>query len=102
MKDGKGLPIGRYTSQPLANVSINAIDHAVKERLRVRHYFRYCDDTLALFRTKREAREYLKEFDKICLENGLLIKHNAIIGRLGNGKIHRKHRKRMRSHTRSR
>ena len=101
MKDGKGLPIGRYTSQPLANVSINAIDHAVKERLRVRHYFRYCDDTTSLFRTKREAREFLKEFDRICLENGLLVKHDAIIARIGNGSTHGRHRKRMRSHTRS-
>ena len=101
MKDGKGLPIGRYTSQPLANVSINAIDHAVKERLRVRHYFRYCDDTTSLFRTKREAREFLKEFDRICLENGLLVKHDAIIARIGNGNKHGKHRRRMRSNTRS-
>jgi hypothetical protein len=101
MKDGKGLPIGRYTSQPLANVSINAIDHLVKERLRVRHYFRYCDDTTSLFRTKREARAFVLEFDKICLENGLLIKHDVIIARIGNGKKHGKHRRRMRSNTRS-
>lgn len=99
MKDGKGLPIGRYTSQPLANVSINAIDHYVKERLRIRHYFRYCDDTTSLFRTKREAREFIKEFDRICLENGLLIKHDVIIARIGNGKKHGRHRKRMRSRT---
>lgn len=70
--------------------------------MRVRHYFRYCDDTLSLFRTKREAREFLLAFDKLCLENGLLIKHDAIIARIGDGRKHGRHRRRMRSHTRKR
>lgn len=40
----RGIPIGNLTSQFLANVLLNDLDHQVKERLRVRRYLRYVDD----------------------------------------------------------
>ncbi len=43
-----GLPIGNLTSQFLANVFMDRIDHLVKDRLRIRNYLRYVDD-LAVF-----------------------------------------------------
>jgi retron-type reverse transcriptase len=39
-----GLPIGNLTSQFFANVYLDALDHFVKERLRVKQYLRYVDD----------------------------------------------------------
>ena len=39
-----GLPIGNLTSQFFANVYLDALDHQVKERLRVKRYLRYVDD----------------------------------------------------------
>ena len=41
-----GLPIGNLTSQFLANVYLNPLDHLVKHDLRVRGYVRYMDDFL--------------------------------------------------------
>jgi RNA-directed DNA polymerase len=40
----RGLPIGNLTSQFFANVYLDALDHFVKERLRVKRYLRYVDD----------------------------------------------------------
>ena len=44
----RGLPIGNLTSQFFGNVYLDALDHFVKEVLRVRGYLRYVDD-FALF-----------------------------------------------------
>ncbi|MCP4300601.1 MAG: RNA-directed DNA polymerase, partial [Gammaproteobacteria bacterium] len=44
----RGLPIGNLTSQFLANVYLDSLDHFVKEILRCRRYLRYVDD-FALF-----------------------------------------------------
>lgn len=60
----RGLPIGNLTSQFLANVLLDVVDHAVKERLRARRYLRYVDD-LAIFHDSRaflvEMREAVRE-----------------------------------------
>ena len=47
----RGLPIGNLTSQFLANVHLDPLDHFVKERLRVRAYVRYAGCP----RTRREG-----------------------------------------------
>lgn len=43
-KSGKGLPIGNLTSQFLANVYLDPLDHFIKDQLGVRGYIRYMDD----------------------------------------------------------
>ncbi len=48
----RGLPIGNLTSQFLANVYLDPLDHFVKEELRVKGYVRYVDDFL-LFHDER-------------------------------------------------
>jgi RNA-directed DNA polymerase len=47
----EGLPIGNYTSQILGNVYLSAFDHFVKEILKVKYYYRYCDDILVFDNT---------------------------------------------------
>ncbi|OQC00395.1 MAG: Group II intron-encoded protein LtrA [Candidatus Hydrogenedentes bacterium ADurb.Bin101] len=42
--DRVGMPIGNLTSQLFANVYLSALDHYVKDELRVRYYVRYMDD----------------------------------------------------------
>lgn len=42
----RGLPIGNLTSQFLANVYLDQVDHAIMDRLGFGHYVRYCDDML--------------------------------------------------------
>jgi retron-type reverse transcriptase len=50
----RGLPIGNLTSQFLANVYLNPVDHLVKHDLRVKGYVRYMDD-FVLFGDDRAA-----------------------------------------------
>ena len=42
----RGLPIGNLTSQFLANVLLDRLDHEVMDRLGFGEYIRYCDDVL--------------------------------------------------------
>lgn len=50
----RGLPIGNLTSQFLANVFLDPVDHFIKEQLRVPGYVRYCDDLLLFGESKAE------------------------------------------------
>ena len=50
----KGLPIGNLTSQFLANVLLNPLDHLIKERLRVPGAIRYADDFLLFGQSKQQ------------------------------------------------
>lgn len=42
------LPIGNYISQYLGNLTLAYIDHKIKEKYRVKMYYRYCDDIIIL------------------------------------------------------
>lgn len=42
----RGIPIGNLTSQFLANVLLDRLDHEVMDRLGFGEYIRYCDDLL--------------------------------------------------------
>lgn len=53
-----GLPLGNLTSQVLANVYMNEIDHYIKRVLKVKYYVRYADD-LFLFVESKEKATYL-------------------------------------------
>ena len=60
-----GIPIGNLTSQFFANVHLDALDHHVKERLRLRRYIRYVDD-FCIFHDDREllqdVRQAIRDF----------------------------------------
>lgn len=56
----RGLPIGNLTSQLLANVHLDPIDHLVKDRLRVPGYVRYMDD-FALFHDDYRALKDIRQ-----------------------------------------
>ena len=57
----RGLPIGNLTSQFLANVYLDPVDHRIKDGLGVRPYARYCDDLVVLGRGPGELRELRQE-----------------------------------------
>lgn len=72
-----GLPIGNYSSQIFGNVYLNSFDHYCKEHLRLKNYFRYCDDIVIL----HEDKKYLHDikniiFEKLNNEYFLNIKNN--------------------------
>jgi RNA-directed DNA polymerase len=52
--EGKGLPIGNLTSQFLANVYLDPLDHEIKDKLGVKGYLRYMDDFVLFGYSKRE------------------------------------------------
>jgi len=52
--EGKGLPIGNYSSQFLANVYLNELDQFIKHELKCRFYLRYVDDLVLLSGSREE------------------------------------------------
>lgn len=58
----KGLPIGNFTSQYLANLYLSYFDHFVKEELKVKYYYRYMDDIVVLDGSKERLHELLDQF----------------------------------------
>ena len=70
----RGLPIGNLTSQFLANVYLNPLDHFVKHDLRVKGYARYLDD-FVLFGNDRAELKRLGERVKQKLDELRLTMH---------------------------
>ena len=68
--DGKkGLAIGNYTSQMFANIYLNEVDQYVKNKLHCKYYFRYLDDSIAMFKTKEEAKVALGKIKEFLEKN---------------------------------
>lgn len=72
----KGVPIGNYLSQFFANIYLGGFDHWLKERIGVRHYFRYCDDMVILgpdkvdlHQLRIEIEAYLRDELKLELKS---------------------------------
>lgn len=102
MKRKRGVAIGSYTSQPLGNFVVSVIDHAMKERMKVKCYHRYCDDTVMLAKSKSESRVLLKEFDRMSDDIGLIVKSTAFIAPIQTKSKNGKKRKRQRSRKKDR
>ena len=68
---GKSLGLGSQISQITAVAYPNAIDHYIKERLKVRFYGRYMDDGYMLFRSKESARKAIEALKRICPTLGI-------------------------------
>lgn len=54
----RGLPIGNLTSQFLANVYLNPLDHFIKRELKCPGYLRYVDDMLLFSNCKEELSDW--------------------------------------------
>ena len=51
-----GIPIGNYLSQYFGNLYLTYFDHWIKEKMKISHYYRYCDDVVIL----HEDKDYLQ------------------------------------------
>lgn len=78
----EGVPIGNYISQYFGNLYLNQLDHYVKEVLRVRHYYRYCDDLLLLSNDSRELHSIRRIIQMELEKLGLEIKENHQVYRI--------------------
>jgi RNA-directed DNA polymerase len=72
----KGLPLGNYLSQWLANFYLNDFDHWLKQNRKIKNYFRYCDDLVILHNDKeflhnlrKEIENYLHKYLELKLSN---------------------------------
>ena len=60
--DEFGLSLGNETSQVPASFFPSMIDHYFKDRLGIKHYFRYCDDVLFIAENQMQADELIELF----------------------------------------
>lgn len=82
---GQGIPIGASTSQILANLSLNPLDHYAKRELKLGTYLRYCDDMLALFQTKEEAVKALTALESKLRDLRFSLNPSSHVGRISSG-----------------
>ena len=68
-KEKKDWKYGNYTSQMFANIYLNEVDQFIKHKLHIKYYCRYLDDSIVIVKTKKEAKNALKEIQKFLNEN---------------------------------
>ena len=68
----EGLPIGNYLSQYLANFYLTYFDHWLKEVIKVKYYFRYCDDLVILSDSKEHLHSVFVSIEQYLNEKLLL------------------------------
>jgi hypothetical protein len=73
-KEGTGIPIGTLTSQLLANVILDPMDHRLKEK-GIQFYARYMDDFVIIHRDKAFLNEMRRDIDRF-LDEKLSLKLN--------------------------
>lgn len=67
---GKGLPLGNVTSQLFSNIYLNELDQFVKHQLKMKYYFRYCDDFIIISESRDTLLEIIRKI-KIFLQENL-------------------------------
>lgn len=72
----KGVPIGNYTSQWLANYYLQDLDHFIKEKLKIKYYVRYMDDMVLFSRNKKELHKCKLAIEEFLNAEGLELKEN--------------------------
>lgn len=71
-----GIPIGNYLSQHFGNLYLSEIDHKMKEELRCKYYFRYCDDIVILHQNKKFLHEVKNQLVDWLADLELELKEN--------------------------
>ncbi len=73
----KGVPIGSYLSQFLANFYLSYFDHWLKEKMKIKYVIRYMDDMVILHYSKEYLHWLKLQMDKYLMEElDLTIKGN--------------------------
>lgn len=81
----EGLPIGNYISQYLGNLYLTYVDHYVKEVLKIKHYFRYCDAIVILDTNTKNIKLNIKLIIAKIKELRLKVKGNIKVNNLNTG-----------------
>lgn len=72
----EGVPIGNYISQYFGNLYLSGLDHCIKEHLKIKHYFRYCDDLVLISNSKERLWGALEFIRNWLITQDLQIKEN--------------------------
>ena len=73
----EGISIGLRSSQGLGNLLLSVyLDHYLKDRFGVRHFYRYCDDGVILGGTKSELWQVRDTIHGLLQQIGLKVKAN--------------------------
>ena len=75
----RGLPLGCLTSQWLANLYLDALDHFVKDDMGLKYYVRYMDDFVLIGPSKAWCWTVLDNI-RAFVEDSLLLKLNPKTG----------------------
>lgn len=81
----KGIPIGASTSQILANLALNPLDHHARRNLGIGTYLRYCDDMVAVFPSKVEAKNSLEGIKQKLESLGMHLNPSSHVGFCSDG-----------------
>lgn len=73
--ENKGLPLGNVTSQLFANIYLNEFDQFIKHKLKIKYYFRYCDDFVIISESEEYLFGLILEIKKFLSEKLLLDLH---------------------------
>ena len=72
-----GVPIGNLMSQYFANLYLSQFDHWLKEKVKIKYYFRYADDIVILSDNKPDLHKILYEIkDYLTINLKLEVKSN--------------------------
>ena len=72
-----GVLIGVYCSQWFANITLQPLDHMIREgNFGVSHYLRYMDNFTIFSSNKRKLRKLMKAISQWLNEHGLMVKDN--------------------------
>ena len=74
----EGLPIGSFLSQIWGNLVLSPLDWFIKQRLRVKGYFRYCDDLVLFSDNKEELYSNLYQIEGFLSDLNLKIKEPTL------------------------
>ena len=74
--EDRGIPLGYYTSQWLANWYLQDLDHLIREKLGADFYIRYMDDMVIFGANKRELHQ-MKDAIEEYLNNELDLELNS-------------------------
>ena len=76
---GKGLPLGLPSSQPLSNIYLLEFDYFVKQTLKVEVYCRSVDDIVIMANNKMKLLHYIRMMSEYLEDLGLRFKPNWYI-----------------------
>ena len=81
----RGLPIGNLTSQLMANLYLNPMDHFIKQDLAAKAYLRYCDDFVIFSDDKQWLHQVQAELETFLAQR-LRLKLHPVKTRVRQGK----------------